>query len=112
MTAPALNRKLLLEEAQRLSDGAGGYTETWVALGTVWAAVMPGTGKEKAGESVRVSQVVYRVIVRGAPVGAPSRPKPDQRFREGSRLFHIAAVTEEDPAGHYLVCLVREEVLS
>ncbi len=112
MSAPLLNRKLVLEDAVQLPDGSGGFAESWVALGEMWGEVMAGTGREKAGEFVTVSSVPYRITVRGAPVGAPSRPKPDQRFREGTRLFRIKAVTERDPQAHYLTCFAFEEELS
>lgn len=112
MSAPRLNRKLVLEEAQRVPDGAGGWTLIWVALGALWARLDPGTGRERAGEFVTLSAVPYRITVRAAPPGAASRPKPDQRFRDGARVFRITAVTEEDAAGHYLTCFAQEEVLA
>ncbi len=112
MTAPRLNRKLVLEEAQRVADGAGGFAIIWVALGALWAAVDPGSGRERAGEFATLSFVSYRITVRGAPQGAPSRPKPDQRFRDGARIFRITAVTEADDQGQYLVCFAQEEVLA
>ncbi|MBM9595210.1 head-tail adaptor protein [Roseitranquillus sediminis] len=111
MAEVMLNRKLVLEEPQKVSDGAGGFTEIWMSLGVLWADVRAGTGSERAAAGVlTVSTVPYRITVRGAPHGAPSRPKPDQRFREGSRIFRILAVTERDPKGTYLECFAREEV--
>ena len=110
MAAPLLNRKLVLEEPQRSPDGAGGYTETWVALGELWAEIRPGSGREKAGEFLTVSQVPYRITVRAAPIGSPARPRPDQRFREGTRIYAITSVAETDTAGRYLVCTAHEEV--
>lgn len=112
MRAPRLNRKLVLEEAQRVADGAGGFTLTWVALGALWAAVDAGTGRERAGAVAPVSSVPYRITVRGAPQGAPSRPKPDQRLRDGARVFQITAVTEADGGGQYLMCFAQEEVVA
>ena len=112
MSAPRLSRKLTLEEAQRLPDGSGGFTQAWVARGVLWADVQAGAGRERAGESVTVSAVGYRITVRGAPEGAPSRPRPEQRFRDGTRLYRIASVAEADPYGLYLVCQASEEVLS
>jgi head-tail adaptor len=102
----------VLEEALRLPDGSGGFFMTWVAKGNLWAAIEPGSGRELAGQSATVSSVGYRITVRGAPEGRPSRPRPEQRFREGSRVFRITAVTEADPAGRYLICFASEEVLS
>ena len=105
-----LNRALVLEGPQRVPDGAGGYAVTWVALGTLWGEVRPGSGREAAGEEINLASVNYRITVRGAVVGAPSRPKPEQRLRDGARVFHILAVTERDPGGQYLTCFAREEV--
>lgn len=110
MTSVRLNRKLVLEEAQTVPDGAGGFVETWVALGTLWAHVKSGTGRETAAEFVTLSAVPYRITVRAAPPGSPSRPKPEQRFRDGTRIFRIQAVTEDAEAGTYLICFAREEV--
>jgi head-tail adaptor len=110
MKAPDLNRALVLEGAQRVSDGAGGYSESWAALGVLWAAFSPGTGRDIPGVEVTLASVPYRITVRAAPYGSPSRPKPEQRFREGARVFSILAVTEADPDGRYLTCFAREEV--
>ena len=41
---------------------------------------------------VILSNTAYRITVRSAPYGAPSRPAPEQRFREGTRVFRIEEV--------------------
>ena len=110
MIPPRLSRLLALEEAVRSPDGAGGFTEVWTELGQLWGEVTARTGRERAEAGVPVSSVPYRVVVRGAPVGAPSRPKPDQRFRDGSRVYVIQAVSEADAEAHYLTCFTVEEV--
>ena len=112
MRLPQLNRKLLLEAPDRQPDGAGGFLETWIGLGEHWAEIRPGTGREAAGEFLTESGVAYKIIVRAAPTGNAARPKPEQRFREGTRLFRINAVAEFDRLGHYLVCFAREEVVA
>jgi head-tail adaptor len=111
MSRVALSRKLVLEEPQRISDGAGGYSEIWVALGILWADIRAGTGREReAAGTATVSSVPYRITVRASPPGAASRPRPDQRFRDGERIFRILAVTERDSQGRYIECFAREEV--
>ena len=105
-----LNRRLVLEEVERVPDGAGGFAEVWAARGVLWGHVKAGAGREAAADFATLSTVPYRITVRAAPAGAPSRPKPDQRFREGARMFRILAVTEDGGAGSYLVCFAREEV--
>ncbi len=105
-----LNRRLVLEAPERVADGAGGYVDGWIVLGEVWAQVTARSGREKQGEGVSVSNVGYRITVRGAPVGASNRPQPDQRFREGARVFRILAVAEQGHDGRYLTCFAEEEV--
>lgn len=105
-----LSRKLVLEAPVRVLDGAGGHSETWEVLGSLWASLVAGTGRESASEFVTVSTVPYRIIVRAAPVGSPSRPKPEQRFRDGERVFRILAVSEYRLNTHFLICHSREEV--
>jgi head-tail adaptor len=110
MSAPRLNRALQLEALARVPDGAGGYGDAWAAVGTLWAEVRPGTGRGVVTDPVAVSVAAYRITVRAAPVGAPSRPRPDQRFREGVRVFRILAVAEADAEGRFLTCFAEEEV--
>lgn len=110
MSGVGLNRKLALEEAQRSPDGAGGYVETWVQLGTLWAELKAGTGRETQDGGASLSRTRYRITVRAAPYGAPSRPKPEHRFRDGARVFRILSVAEADPGARYLTCIAEEEV--
>ncbi len=103
-----LTRKLVLEERISVADGKGGYDISWSPLGDIWADVDARSGREAFLASRDVSKVRNRIIVRGAPVGTPSRPKPDQRFREGTRIFSILAVAELDSYGRYLECWTEE----
>ncbi len=105
-----LSRKLVLEAPERVADGAGGYVESWIAKGAIWADVQARTGRERDGGEVSLARMAFRIVVRGAPQGAESRPAPGMRFREGQRFFVIEAVAERDPRGRYLTCFAREEV--
>lgn len=110
MTVLKLNRILVLEAPERVSDGAGGFDETWVVQGELWADLRLRTGRETSGEGGALSSTNYRIIVRSAPFGAPSRPVAGQRFRDGSRIFNIHAVGEHDGDGRFLTCFAEEEV--
>jgi len=106
----SLNRAMNLEKPETLPDGAGGYAVAWVTLGTLWTEVRPGAGRELRGEIVAQAQLACRIFLRAAPQNSPQRPKPDQRFRDGERVFRIISVSEADPLGAYLICHAREEV--
>lgn len=112
MTRVHLSRQLTLEATDRVADGAGGFVETWQALGVVWAEVSPRSGVERDGGEVSLSSVRSRIILRAAPVGVSSRPAPGMRFRDGSRVFVVLAVVEHDAGGRYLRCDVKEEVVT
>lgn len=112
MTQMHLSRKLTLESPNRGADGAGGFVIGWDVAGSFWADVSLRTGREKSGGTVALSTMGYKIVVRGAPHGSTMRPKPEQRFREGERVFRILAVAESDPDGRYLTCFVDEEVVA
>ncbi len=107
--APNLSRALTLETPQITPDGAGGFVTEWHTLGTLWAEIRASTGRERQTELGPQGAQRLRVLVRAAPQGAPQRPRPDQRFREGARIFRILSVTEADAQGRYLLCLTQEE---
>ncbi|KJZ20330.1 phage head closure protein [Loktanella sp. S4079] len=112
MKAQRLNRALVLEAPQQVSDGAGGYIREWQPLGILWAAIKAGTGREAAAFAASVSRVPYRITVRAAQEGAASRPVAGQRFREGNRVFNITAVAEQDADARFLTCHAVEETAS
>jgi len=111
MRPPVLSRPLVLEARARVADGAGGFVETWEARGTLWAEVAPGAGTAAEGGDVALGALGLRIVVRAAPQGAPDRPVPGQRFRDGARLFAILSVAERDGTGRHLLCHAREEVV-
>ncbi|WP_145103290.1 head-tail adaptor protein [Cereibacter sediminicola] len=105
-----LNRRLVLEAPLSEEDGAGGRALSWAGLGTLWAKIEPGTGREVAIAEVPVGSVPLKITVRASPMGSMARPEPGQRFREGGRIYPILAVSEKDAGGRYLTCFAREEV--
>lgn len=108
MPVPILNKKLTLEAPLRTPDGAGGFDVTWQALGTLWASVDVRAGRERRAGERTVSSVAYIFTVRAAAPGAPSRPEPEQRFRDGARIFTILSVTEDEESDRYLTCWTEE----
>ncbi|MGV6839069.1 MAG: head-tail adaptor protein [Planktomarina sp.] len=112
MNGMRLNRALVLQNLDRSPDGAGGFTETWRTLGTLWANVKATGGREGETDHAQLSEVGYTITVRAAPHGAPSRPTPGQRLVEGTRAFRILAVIEKDPSARFLELRGAEEVVA
>jgi len=99
-----------LEEPQESPDGAGGVRVSWAPRGTLWGELRAGAGQEALGGATGVASATHAIRVRGAPVGAPSRPGVRDRFRYGDRVFRIVSVREVDALGTTLECRVIEEV--
>jgi head-tail adaptor len=112
MSTVNLCRKLVLEAPVEVPDGAVGFLSSWSPLGILWADVRASSGTEAEGGQTTLSRLSYRIMVRATPFGASSRPKPDQRFREGNRIFRITAVAEYGTDGLYLTCFADEEVVA
>lgn len=111
MAAPVhLNRALVLEVPERAPDGAGGHVVTWQPRGTLWAELRARTGREAAEGAAHLARASYRITLRAAPPGSPSRPEAGQRFRMGARLFAILAVLEAGQDGRLLTYFAEEEV--
>lgn len=109
MSVPVAHHRLILEAPERVSDGIGGQTTRWRALGAIWAGMRASAGREARGEVGAVSVVTWAITTRAAHMGDPRRPQPGQRLRMGARLFRIEAVAEADTGGRWLVCHAREE---
>jgi len=112
MSPPRLNRRLTLEAPQRVPDASGGFQIVWVPLGVIWGDCRAGSVRERQEGGATVSSVNYTITVRNADIASPQRPHPDQRFRDGARVFSIHAVSESDMDGFYLQCHATEEVLA
>lgn len=110
MSGLRLNRALVLEQRVEVADGAGGLLNSWNTLGTLWADIRSFSGRESGALGVARSKVALKITLRAAPQGSVMRPTPDQRFREGARIYLITAVADGEPQGRYLTCFATEEV--
>lgn len=108
MTGAVLRRRLALEARVAVPDGSGGFEVAWEVVGLLWAEIEPLAGGEGFAGGRPAPRQRYRIVVRGAPVSAPSRPRADQRFREGVRVFDILSVAERDGEGWFLVIVAEE----
>ena len=83
--------------------------KAWSRAGTLWAEVVPGTGRELVRE-----EVTGRPCRCGSRFGGPGRGAVAARLRATDsgrgRSYRIVAVTERDPGARYLICFAQEEV--
>lgn len=103
-----LTRRLVLEAKSGAPDGGGGFDTGWTEVAVHWAA-MRATGASEtfvgggqAGAVKHVAEIRYR-----APED-PTRPRADQRFREGDRIYAIRGVAEADERRDRLMIWLEE----
>lgn len=106
--APPLRHRLTLEARSSGPDASGGWIEDWTPIAVHHAAIRPASGAEVRSGSQQAQRVTHRITLRAAPESGAARPRADQRFRAGLRLFDIKAVFERDGRGRLLTCLCEE----
>jgi head-tail adaptor len=102
------SRRLLLERATAVTDGGGGWSETWAEVGAIWAAVRMRSGSMRDTEFGETPRLRLRITTPEVPEGHPVRVRRGDRLRDGLRVYGVSAVHEGE--GRTLVVLAAEEV--
>jgi len=84
-----LNRRLTLEEPVETPDGGGGVTRTYQTVTTLWAQVVPLRADADVSADSLAASVTHRIVIR-----APRPLTTLHRFRDGARVFRVAAYRE------------------
>jgi len=106
MSAGALRHRLTLEERVKAEDGGGGFTESWDAVATLWAAIRPVSGDEQLVGGRLAGNVSHLITLRYR-----DGVVPEMRFRQGERIFEIRAVIDPDERKCWLRCPCEERGL-
>ena len=100
-----MRRQAQLETPTEAADGAGGASPGWTVLADHWVALIPVSGQEAYEGARETATITHRILLR---CPRSLRPRPDQRFVIGPRIFSIHAVFDRDGRGRFLTCLVEE----
>lgn len=101
----SLRRRVTLQAETRVSDEAGGYTVGWSNVATVWAEIVPVSGREAYGARRLEGRVTHRVRMRFRPFVTTS-----MRIAHEGRVFNIRAVLDRNEAGRWLELFAEEGV--
>lgn len=115
ITARDLSDKIIVERKSRVSDGQGGFAETWAAspAGGVWARMEPLGGSER-WQAMRIgSPVRYRAVVRWRDDGAgnPYWSASDRVTFQG-RTYGIDAVYPYQGGKRFVELMLTESAPS
>ena len=107
MPAARLKQRVTIEQQSLAPDGLGGAARGWATLATVWAEVMPVSGREALFAFRLESPVTHRVTIRYR-----TDVKADMRLNYESRILTIRAVINRGEENRYLEILAEEGVAS
>lgn len=99
-----LRHELSLQSAQRLDDGSGGFSESWVEVATVFARLDPMRSRSFFRADQRLEEATHRITIRHR-----DDVESGMRFEKQGRRFLILTVGDPDESGRYLVCTTKED---
>jgi SPP1 family predicted phage head-tail adaptor len=84
-----LDRRLVLEAPVETDDGAGGVARSFETVATLWAQLTPVRARADTAADSLAALVTHRIVVR-----MPRTITTLNRFRDGTRIFRVAAFRE------------------
>jgi SPP1 family predicted phage head-tail adaptor len=96
--APArMDKRVTIQSASQISDGQGGFTETWSDGASVWAWIQPVKGYEKFQASQTQTPLSHKIVTRyRTDITTASR------LKYGDRIFWVKEVINRDEANQFL----------
>ena len=100
MEAGTLNKRITIQAPTKVSDGMGGFTETWTDVATVWAKKWTVSSSELTADMqvnmVRVQKfcICYRSVLL-----------PSWRIKYGTTYYNITGIDPDEKNEFiYLTC--------
>jgi head-tail adaptor len=113
-----LNKRVQIQTVQSVSDGEGGFTDTWVSIknqdGTVklfWAGVCPIKATQQATYKSTNVEATHLIKVRAKIVlhdGTEYKLKESDRFLYNTRIFEILFIEDIQERGVLKLCTCLE----
>jgi len=92
-----LRKRVTIQRSTRVSDGQGGYTETWAAIASVWSAIEPVSGFEKLQAMQLAAPVTHKITMRFRSDFVAS-----DRIAYGNRIFAVKEIINLNEADAFL----------
>lgn len=106
LLAARLRHRVIIEQMQRTSDGAGGSSVSWSEVDIVWAAVEPlsttSTSRERFNDNQLQTTTRYKITLRYR-----NDVTADMRLVLGSRIFDIKSIINPGERNEVLEILVE-----
>jgi len=97
MAIGELNKYIDIQAPTKISDGAGGYVNSYIAICSVWAAINPLSAKRKEDAKQSGISATHEIKIR---YRVPF--KSTWRVKFGNRYFSIAGIINPKEKNEYL----------
>ena len=109
VTASSLPHRVKIQQRADTDDTGGGTTIVWSDIATVWASVMPGSGREFLAAKQEVPELSHMVTIRYR-TGVTPKHRLILRGETGARAFNVESVVNTEEANVELVLYCSEIV--
>lgn len=107
LSAGDLRHRVRIESRTDSDDDGGGKDTVWVPFATVWANIVPGTGREFVLAKQERPQLTHQVTLRYRPSVTPKQRLIAQDTN-GRRAFNIETVVNVDELNEQLLLYCSE----
>lgn len=104
--ASRLSKRVAIEQPLETADGAGGKTISWATFATVWAEILPRSGREEIFADQIRNRVSHKISIRYL-VGLNEK----MRVSYNARLFNITALVNVNEANEIIEIYADEGVV-
>ena len=110
LRAGALGQRITLQRRSVAQDPTGGQLAIWTDVATVWAEVVPLSGRELITAQAVSAETSHQITMRWQPAFADPKTVAALRVVMNGRCFNINASINEDERNRTLTLLVSEGV--
>jgi SPP1 family predicted phage head-tail adaptor len=98
-----LNKRITIQAPTKVSDGMGGFVNSYSDAATVWGAIWPTSAQDTIQANATVMVVTHRIRIRYRSVLNTS-----WRVSWGGRYFTIVSIIDPNTGHKFLDLLCRE----
>ena len=108
MRAGDLRHQIVIEQQSASLDSFGGQVQTWSTVNTVFADIVPLSGRELEAAQAINTEISHQIRIRYQPALTDPKVVAAYRVRFGARLFNIHAAFNVDERNNELNLLAGE----
>jgi len=110
MRAGLLRHRVRIETLSGASDAYGEQSKTWTPYATVWAEILPITGKERMSADQVQADITHKITIRATSTRVPPSARVVFNSQGADRIFNVINILRPAERQIALQLLVQEQV--